>query len=332
MSKNIHKIDKLFKHAIEKHEEEPSSKVWEAIDKDLDKKKVVSISKKYNKLKWVAAILLLFSAGMAMYILQIEKRNKDLVRKNNIERAVKNNDEKNEKNSSGINANDNQETNTTLTVNKYKTLCDSPENLTRNIVQEDIKEGLKNAGEIRVTNNTRVNSTNESNKNIAQNIPIQKIAHINTIVGTAEQNANIISEGKSKNIGWENNTDIIASDKEPGKEQNKFFPGKKLYVTSIPVKLLPQEMTGKQLSELSSLDPYIYLQLHISNDIVSISNTKIFNEKNKRIKGIKVSKESLFSATIFFSPEITSDNVRNDHPRFMEDDKDEIRKNEKLKL
>ena len=45
-----------------------------------------------------------------------------------------------------------------------------------------------------------------------------------------------------------------------------------------------------------------------------------------------ISKESLFSATAFFSPEIISDNIRSDHPRFSEDDKNEIRKDEKLKF
>ena len=58
MSENLHDIDKLFKNAIEQHEEEPSAQVWDAIDKNLDKKKVVSISRKYNKLKWAVAILL----------------------------------------------------------------------------------------------------------------------------------------------------------------------------------------------------------------------------------------------------------------------------------
>jgi hypothetical protein len=68
MSENLHNIDDLFKKAIDDHLDTPSQKVWDAIDKNLDKKKVVSISRKYNKLKWAAAILLLFSTGMAMYV------------------------------------------------------------------------------------------------------------------------------------------------------------------------------------------------------------------------------------------------------------------------
>ena len=48
MNENLHNIDRLFKNAIEQHDETPSSEVWDAIDKKLDKNKVVSISRKYN--------------------------------------------------------------------------------------------------------------------------------------------------------------------------------------------------------------------------------------------------------------------------------------------
>lgn len=101
MSENLHNIDDLFKKAIDQHEDTPSLKVWDAIDKNLDKKKVVSISRKYNKLKWAAAVLLLFSFGMAMFTWQTRMKNKELVKQNNINKAPKtnkeviNNDEKN---------------------------------------------------------------------------------------------------------------------------------------------------------------------------------------------------------------------------------------------
>ena len=75
MNKNLHNIDEFFKAEIEGHEDEPSSNVWESIDKDLDKKNVVSISKKYHKLKLVASFLLIFSLGMAMYVLHLNKKN-----------------------------------------------------------------------------------------------------------------------------------------------------------------------------------------------------------------------------------------------------------------
>src|SRR6478672_5136958 len=96
MSEPLHNIDDLFKKAIEQHDDAPSPAVWEAIDKKLDKEKVVSISRKYNKLKWVAAILLLFSAGMAMYTFFLKNKNNDVV-KEKINKPVNKTSTNNEK-------------------------------------------------------------------------------------------------------------------------------------------------------------------------------------------------------------------------------------------
>nr|MDQ6904057.1 hypothetical protein [Bacteroidota bacterium] len=89
MNKDLHNIDDLFKKALEEHEELPSDRVWNNIDKNLDKRKVISIGKKYNKLKWAAAFLLLFSVGMAMYILRLHSRSSELVKQNNTEKKLK---------------------------------------------------------------------------------------------------------------------------------------------------------------------------------------------------------------------------------------------------
>src|ERR1700690_1064961 len=82
MNEDLHNIDDLFRKALEENQELPTDSVWDNIDKTLDKKKVVSISKKYNKLKWAAGVLLLFSIGMAMYTLHIRKQNRELVKQN----------------------------------------------------------------------------------------------------------------------------------------------------------------------------------------------------------------------------------------------------------
>jgi hypothetical protein len=103
MSKNLHNIDKFFKDRIERFEDEPSSNVWNEIDKQLDKKQVVSISKSYYKLKLAAALLLLVSFGMAMYIFQMRKNNNELVEKNNIEIPLKTNTEVTKENVKALN-------------------------------------------------------------------------------------------------------------------------------------------------------------------------------------------------------------------------------------
>src|SRR3954452_3358105 len=86
MSENLTDIDDLVRKAADAHDDMPSADVWANIDKQLDKRKVVSISKKYKKLKWAAAALLIFSAGMAMYTWNTRIRNKELVKQNQVDK------------------------------------------------------------------------------------------------------------------------------------------------------------------------------------------------------------------------------------------------------
>lgn len=68
MSEDLHDIDKLFKESIEEHAEAPPSHVWERLDNKLDQRRVAAIAGRYNMLKWVAAALFLISVGMAMWV------------------------------------------------------------------------------------------------------------------------------------------------------------------------------------------------------------------------------------------------------------------------
>src|SRR5665213_1859181 len=75
MDKNLHDIEDLFRRGIEDNEEIPPENTWDRIDEILDKDKVVSIHKKYGRLKWVAILLLFFSAGMSLYVWNTRKSN-----------------------------------------------------------------------------------------------------------------------------------------------------------------------------------------------------------------------------------------------------------------
>ena len=82
MSENLHDIDKLFQDSIEGHAETPPPAVWQQLDKKLDQKKAASIAGRYRMLKWVAAALFLISAGMAMWVYNLQTNKKgDLVKK-----------------------------------------------------------------------------------------------------------------------------------------------------------------------------------------------------------------------------------------------------------
>ncbi|MEO7766110.1 MAG: hypothetical protein ABIS01_01745, partial [Ferruginibacter sp.] len=67
MNKNLHDIDKLFKTALDNQEENPSKGVWDNIDKNLDKNKVVDISRKYFQLRRVAIVMLVLLLGAGIY-------------------------------------------------------------------------------------------------------------------------------------------------------------------------------------------------------------------------------------------------------------------------
>jgi Outer membrane protein beta-barrel domain len=73
MDKNLHQIEDLFYSALEDNEALPSKAVWNELDKQLDKEKIVSIHRRYEQLKKIALILLLLFAGYVLFDL-LDKR------------------------------------------------------------------------------------------------------------------------------------------------------------------------------------------------------------------------------------------------------------------
>jgi len=78
MSENLHDIDKIFKDAIDDHEEQPAPSVWNAIDQNLDKNKVVHIRQKYRNLLQVSAVLLIIITVMSVYQVKTWKNIKSI--------------------------------------------------------------------------------------------------------------------------------------------------------------------------------------------------------------------------------------------------------------
>ena len=67
MDKNLHDIEWLFHSALNDNEETPSEDTWEKIDKQLDKDNIVTIKRKYTKVKRIAVFLLLVLLGFVVY-------------------------------------------------------------------------------------------------------------------------------------------------------------------------------------------------------------------------------------------------------------------------
>jgi Outer membrane protein beta-barrel domain len=60
MDEDLHNIEDLFYSALNDNEETPSTNVWDGVERQLDKDKIVSIKRKYLQLKRIAAILFAF--------------------------------------------------------------------------------------------------------------------------------------------------------------------------------------------------------------------------------------------------------------------------------
>ena len=67
MSEDLHDIDNLFRDSIESYEDEPSEKVWNDIDKNLDADNTNALFKKYRNLKIASSILLFLFLGTLVY-------------------------------------------------------------------------------------------------------------------------------------------------------------------------------------------------------------------------------------------------------------------------
>jgi hypothetical protein len=82
MDENLHNIETLFHSALEDHEEIPSSNVWNAVDKRLDKDNIIRIQTKYANLKKLVALLLFLIFSFALYEINTASSNKESAKNN----------------------------------------------------------------------------------------------------------------------------------------------------------------------------------------------------------------------------------------------------------
>lgn len=296
MNENLHDIDDLFKKAIDQHEDTPSQKVWDAIDKNLDKKKVVYISRKYNMLKWAAAILLLFSFGMAMYVWQTNKKNKELVKQNQVNKASRSKSE--------MIKNDDKKS----TIPQIKT---KPQN------NNELKNERSTS---EITNETSI--VKKQLPVSQQKVIIQDEKTERAVMGRNKKSSNGSAGNKDQSI---NNKEIIPVEKVGIKEEDNNLPQK--YIAEIPMIFYRSQLPANP-SQIQPANPFSYTPGVISADkTVTGGNTNTTLKK----KTTKATKTSALSATVFFSPEFVSSSVKDDHPRYREDNRHEIKNNEKIR-
>jgi Outer membrane protein beta-barrel domain len=335
MNKDLHNIDDLFRKALAENQELPSESVWEKIDKTLDKKKVVSISKKYNKLKWAAAVLLLFSIGMAMYALHIRQQNRELVQQNS-ERKNR----INQKSQSNITATDSS------LANNISAPSQNANNHNR---IQGINKNVDTTSENNITENT-INKTSsdkafEDKKNVTskkqdstllpatapENVALKSqrkpIYKKSTLVKMQVENGMIDSSG---NITDKVNRESVAVDNKLNRIETKnsstylVAPGKQKNIETEG--LAPEIKNDLPISPSKAL---IQTGINLLPQAMALNNKKLSFSGNNIINRAG---NSLFSATVFFSPDIVSTSLTDEHPRFREEERNEIEKDEQIKF
>jgi hypothetical protein len=366
MSDDLHNIDDLFKKGLEEHAEIPSVSVWENIDNSLDKKKVVSILKKYNKLKWAAAILLLFSAALGMYTLHVSKKNKELVKQTNEKNFSKNKMSRQKNNSidSGIIANKND----IAKKDAAHPLAQNDDGSTSSVnenhgtpLSQDIRNPDSAATKNPLPGLAAANNTNAANKNKMisndnrRHIGNLKSANANSsglqlIKSMANNNREINNYQKQKKILNQQQREI--NTREVNAEAGLINKDKKVHLplyndyenkrerklTAISYNVNEIKSTkekgiesGQRLPAFAYAPKVIFPEpaLKFSSVInAGFSASKKSGNRNPKSNNIN-NKMSSLSATFFFSPDRVSTGLRNEEIRFREEDRREIEKNER---
>jgi len=315
MDENLHNIDDLFKRALDEHSETPSPRVWENLDKNLEKKKVVSITKKYEKWKWVAAALFIFSVGMAMYTWNLKLRYKEIARKNKqkttntINRSdIKRNDRgtqgsrdnsidvaagnSNQKAATAANSTSNKRNDITKTAEE-KSNKDGASNAS---VKMPGKRTSRNTNQLSVTQNREKNGVKKSfsaSNHAPEDKSIEDIS-LNS-KGVKDALKNVEKAGDRLNISPDEDRHPVETTIESRQKNLQFN------APSIAIKDRPVISTAQ-------------------NNLPAASTNK---------SNIKATKRGIYTATLFFSGQSVSTNLRDDRPRFREDDRREIKQKEK---
>jgi hypothetical protein len=339
MNENLHdEIDDVFKKGLEDHTELPSEKVWDQIDTKLDKKKVISISRKYNKLKWAAAVLLIFSIGMAMYTIHLHLKNKELADRNKNQKElpgpdsrINNNPEQknnsierknpsNEKlnNNSRLPKNGNQKSGIVGNADK-----NSPSN---GIGSQNVNQGLSKS-HINATTNPEIKANNAGN-NLNK---IQSSKKNQSLALLHRSQVNIKPAGGTRNLPG-NKKEIFAKNDEirnsrttvDREQENQagisFSSTREKNIEGIL--LLPEQENSFGEITAKPLMPD-FKRIIEANAMIKPSFRKATGQSSQK-SGLP----SRFSAAIYFSPDIVSTSLKNDNDRYHDEDRNEIKKEE----
>jgi len=323
MDEDLHNIDDLFKKAINEHEEMPSNNAWEQIDKNLDKKKVIFISQKYNRLKWIAAALLVFSAGMAMYTWHTKIKNKELVKQSTVNSRKENNFKNNKNNNTVAEESLSNKNEEKKTIKDTAALNNQALNLNENKNKKKLEESKKTNTIFPFSAVKNLKDVAETEKSSKENKEKSKQSFGQQLVKSDKSAA---EKKTGKTLISANDKSLSASNEQKNALENNLYISKErprkeaVAVTELPKHKFYIEPENASLQKLP---------------VTSKQNNKIAIQE-KPIAAIKINKskisiKSLFSVTVFYSPDVVASKVDNERHNFREEERNEIKNKEDIR-
>ena len=294
MKENLHDIDKIFLDGLEQHQASPSDRVWNTVENDLDKKNVIHITKKYDSLKKIAAILIILLAGVTGYLLFIPENKKSVVNNNtgnehiSIKPTILNNNH-----------------NPSITKFENHKNSDDSEILLKNIAKgndeiDNNLTGTKIVGNEYLNKNYSKAFIVSSNK---KSLYADKVNLPLFVRSDAEKRDEILSENsklKSQNVG-----------------KYYFDPD---YEKFIIVNRTLRNTEPPFLGNVSSL------KIIPSVNAIALQSKNLLKSNHKSLKG---KAGTLISLGAYYSPDLSFNTLRNDHPHGRENDREHLKNNER---
>ncbi|HQW84087.1 MAG TPA: outer membrane beta-barrel protein [Ferruginibacter sp.] len=312
MDENLHNIENLFRNALDDNEETASENVWEAIDKRLDKDKIVSIKRSYANLKRIAIMLLLLLTSYVLYdVYKVDggKGSQGFVKNNEA------NDSGNQKEISNI-----------PEIKSTDRFSGTNSSNTSSISTQQGKNAVIEKVDAENTNPVNTKEIQSNQKVILQKQAIAK--KINSDKDNSENQAAIVINQKKKySTRSSSKIKIISATaaedgdilvKNNDEQQYKEIPTlRKLKISSIePMQLLRHDsIDKKQLIKLIAA-----AKIKISDT----ANNSVAKNSKKTI-----TKPSRFSVTPFFSPDIAWYRLQDNEINNQHDNASELEKEEK---
>lgn len=338
MDENLHSIDDIFRKAINEYDDTPSAKVTENIEKHLQKKRVVSITKKYKKWKWVAAALLIFSVGMAMYTIHLRIRYKEVTSsskakapsaKNHVITPAKPADNDNSTQVSNNNISGNDMSASSSSMNK------AAQATSNKAAQDEYAGKLRKAlpGDKAATSNHNKSSDDKKAYTQLDNAGVKTTntkVDAGKVVESSKNNllTNKTDKGKTitKSTAERQNTKTAIINNNDRLHNNAKREDEQAINLSLMPRITLNDYLANKTGSLLNMPPASQLQMAQTTGLSPTAIMPALVGANNSI--IKAGVTKKFAANMFVSFDNVATHLTSDHPNFREDDKNKIKHDE----